>query len=192
MSDTKVYEPQVRTLLGIAAHFCTVVVLTPATPNPVHLLVRGVRAKRLPPRRGYKTGFRARNGHLLSELNLRCRLTMSFLARVESGHLQAADVRKVQRLRGGLVFKAHRPLQNAGASAHDEFRPAEDSFAPAGDIPLAHRTLLYLLISPGTKFKKNPTLNLRTRLRPRSGRQSGSLNESKVANAVLNLRTTTP
>ena len=27
LSDTKVYAPQIRTLLGIAAHFCTVVVV---------------------------------------------------------------------------------------------------------------------------------------------------------------------
>ena len=35
LSDTKVYEPQIRALLGTASRFCEVVVLkVPSSPNP--------------------------------------------------------------------------------------------------------------------------------------------------------------
>ena len=34
LSDTKVYEPQIRARLGIAAHFCEVVVSSPKTAQP--------------------------------------------------------------------------------------------------------------------------------------------------------------
>jgi len=41
LSDTNVYEPQIRALLGTASHFCEVVVLKLRTVNPNAYTRRG-------------------------------------------------------------------------------------------------------------------------------------------------------
>jgi len=97
LSDTKVYEPYIRALLGTTSHFCEVVVL-----DGEFAMDRA--------QAGQDEKLRAVTNQVAA-----VRQSLQGIVAYHEGPLLYINV---QWFRGGLVFKVHRPLPPATRSAH--------------------------------------------------------------------------